>query len=369
VENITGGAGVDQFVFQEAGRIPGTLNGGAGVDVVDLSAIVLPVDVQLGTNIAVTGIIGKTLANEQILANAANSNRVLGANAATAWTISTAGQVVASSITFGNFQSLVGGTLADTITGPAVATDWSIQSANGGTVAVAGKTVAFSGVENITGSTAVDRVIIGATGSLSGNLNGGTGTTRNSLSYTDWVTPVAVRLNTTTVAANATAVSGITSNFTIVRGGSGDDTLVGAAAAPAVLLGMAGNDTLTGGSNRDILVGGLGNDSLTGAAGDDILIAGTTSYDDQEAAWIAILAEWSSTRTFAVRTANILGPGTTGRANGTNYLNRAADSIADTVFSELGSTDNLLGQTGQDWFFSDFTSDYIGTGTTPDKAS
>ena len=369
MENVTGGTGVDQFVFQEAGRIPGTINGGAGVDVVNLSAIILPVDVQLGTNIAVTGIIGKTLANEQILANAANSNRVLGANAATAWTISTAGQVVASSITFGNFQSLVAGTLADTITGPSVATDWTLQSANGGTVAVAGKTVAFSGVENITGGTAVDRVIVGPTGSLSGNLNGGTGTTRNSLSYADWVTPVTVRLNTTTVAANATAIAGITSNFSIVRGGSGDDTLVGAAAAPAVLLGMAGNDTLTGGSNRDILVGGLGNDSLTGAAGDDILIAGTTTFDNQEDAWIAILAEWSSTRTFAVRTANILGPGTTGRANGSNYLNRAADAIADTVFSELGSTDNLLGQAGQDWFFSDFTSDYIGTGTTPDKAS
>ena len=369
MENVTGGTGVDQFVFQEAGRIPGTINGGAGVDVVNLSAIILPVDVQLGTNIAVTGIIGKTLANEQILANAANSNRVLGANAATAWTISTAGQVVASSITFGNFQSLVAGTLADTITGPSVATDWTLQSANGGTVAVAGKTVAFSGVENITGGTAVDRVIVGPTGSLSGNLNGGTGTTRNSLSYADWVTPVTVRLNTTTVAANATAIAGITSNFSIVRGGSGDDTLVGAAAAPAVLLGMAGNDTLTGGSNRDILVGGLGNDSLTGAAGDDILIAGTTSFDDQEAAWIAILAEWTSTRTFAVRTANILGPGTTGRANGSNFLNRAADAIADTVFSELGSTDNLLGQAGQDWFFSDFTSDYIGTGATPDKAS
>jgi Ca2+-binding RTX toxin-like protein len=183
------------------------------------------------------------------------------------------------------------------------------------------------------------------------------------------VTPVAVRLNTTTVAANATAVTGITTNFSIVRGGSGDDTLIGAAAAPAVLLGMGGNDALTGGSNRDILVGGLGNDSLIGAAGDDILIAGTTSYDDQEAAWIAILAEWTSTRTFAVRTANILGPGTAGRANGTNNLNRAAESIADTVFSELGSTDSLLGQAGQDWFFSDSTSDFNGTGTTPDKAS
>ena len=367
MENLTGGTGVDQFIFQEAGRIPGTLNGGTGVDVVDLSAIVVPYDVSLGTNIAVTGIIGKTLGNEQLVGNASVSNRVLGANAATAWAVNTTGQVVAGGITFSNIQTLVGGTLVDTITGPNVATDWQIQAPNAGTVAVAGRTVTFSGIENITGGTAVDTVTVQPTGTLSGNLNGGTGTARNSLSYRDWVTPVTVRMNVTTVG-NATAITGSTTNFALIRGGQADDTLVGAASASTILLGMGGNDTLTGGTNRDILVGGLGSDLASGGAGDDIMIAGWTSHDDQDAAWVSILAEWTSTRNFATRTANILGPGTT-RLNGTNYLNRAADTITDTVFSETGSLDNLLGQVGQDWFFSDNTSDFNGAGTTPDKAS
>jgi Ca2+-binding RTX toxin-like protein len=174
-------------------------------------------------------------------------------------------------------------------------------------------------------------------------------------------------MNVTTVG-NATAITGSTTNFALIRGGQADDTLVGAASASTILLGMGGNDTLTGGTNRDILVGGLGSDLASGGAGDDIMIAGWTSHDDQDAAWVSILAEWTSTRNFATRTANILGPGTT-RLNGTNYLNRAADTITDTVFSETGSLDNLLGQVGQDWFFSDNTSDFNGAGTTPDKAS
>ena len=74
-----------------------------------------------------------------------------------------------------------------------------------------------------------------------------------------------------------------------------------------------------------------------------------------------------SSRSFAVRTANLLGLGTGPRLNGTNYLSRRTSAVMDTVFSELGSTDSLLGQLGQDWFFSDGTSDFNGTGTTPDK--
>jgi len=113
----------------------------------------------------------------------------------------------------------------------------------------------------------------------------------------------------------------------------------------------------------------LGTDLATGGAGDDIMIAGWTSHDDQDAAWVSILAEWTSARTFAARTANIQDPGTATRSNAGNFLNRAADTVADTVFAEAGALDNLLGQTGQDWFFSDSTSDFNGTGTTPDKAS
>lgn len=368
VENLTGGTAADQFVFGDAGRISGTVSGGTGVDVLDLTAFTTPFDVQLGSSVSVSGIVGKTLGNEQILANPAVRNRVLGANAATAWAVDTLGRVVAGGITFADFQAIQGGTLVDTLTGPNVATSWTLQGANAGGLVAAAKALAFAGFENLTGGTASDVFTIQPAGTLSGNLNGGA-TGVNTLDYRDWLGNVTVRLNVATVAGNATAVAGITSNFTILRGGQGNDILTGPAAAAAVLIGNGGNDTLTGGSARDILVGGAGNDTLVGGAGDDILIAGWTAHDDQDAAWYQILAEWISSKTFAVRTTNLLGLGTTARLNGTNYLSRRAVAVADTVFSELGSTDSLSGQLGQDWFFSDGTSDFNGTGTTPDKQS
>jgi len=46
------------------------------------------------------------------------------------------------------------------------------------------------------------------------------------------------------------------------NGGDGDD----------VLIGSAGNDTLTGGAGDDVLIGGPGLDNLDGGTGDDILI-------------------------------------------------------------------------------------------------
>jgi Ca2+-binding RTX toxin-like protein len=51
-------------------------------------------------------------------------------------------------------------------------------------------------------------------------------------------------------------------------GGSGDDTLIGGAAAD-FLFGQAGNDTLMGNGGLDSLFGGAGNDVLTGGAGND----------------------------------------------------------------------------------------------------
>jgi ferredoxin len=40
------------------------------------------------------------------------------------------------------------------------------------------------------------------------------------------------------------------------------------------LLGLAGNDTLTGGRGDDVLIGGSGNDTLDGGLGGDILVGG-----------------------------------------------------------------------------------------------
>jgi Ca2+-binding RTX toxin-like protein len=58
-----------------------------------------------------------------------------------------------------------------------------------------------------------------------------------------------------------------------LRGGPGDDRLVGGA-APDKLIGGAGNDILIGRANMDWLIGGPGEDRLFGGAGSDVLRGG-----------------------------------------------------------------------------------------------
>lgn len=60
-------------------------------------------------------------------------------------------------------------------------------------------------------------------------------------------------------------------------GYGGDDTFTNDTSLPALMLGHAGNDTLTGGSNDDVIVGGDGDDVLNGRAGNDRVVtaAGT----------------------------------------------------------------------------------------------
>jgi len=68
-------------------------------------------------------------------------------------------------------------------------------------------------------------------------------------------------------------------------GGSGNDTLIGAADGDSlsggegddILEGMAGNDTINGGDGADILLGKSGNDVLRGDGGRDFLIGGAGS--------------------------------------------------------------------------------------------
>jgi hypothetical protein len=68
----------------------------------------------------------------------------------------------------------------------------------------------------------------------------------------------------------------------IIRGTSGNDTLVGTQFADTILgfagddllLGRRGNDVLRGGRGKDTLRGGNGDDTLYGGAGDDVLYGG-----------------------------------------------------------------------------------------------
>jgi Ca2+-binding RTX toxin-like protein len=154
----------------------------------------------------------------------------------------------------------------------------------------------------------------------------------------------------------------------VLSGGAGDDLLLGGAGNDRLdggtgndrLYGQAGNDKLIGGTGNNILVGGDGSDSIfarsglniliggngadkiVGNSGDDILIAGSTSYDENDVALQAILAEWTSSNTYETRVSNIRNGG---GANGPFVFSTA------TVFND-GSLDNLFGKGGRDWFWA-----------------
>jgi Ca2+-binding RTX toxin-like protein len=136
----------------------------------------------------------------------------------------------------------------------------------------------------------------------------------------------------------------------VLRGGDGNDEIRGSRGAD-VLLGGAGDDFLLGLGGRDLLIGGTGADLLVGHRGDDILIAGTTSYDAHDQALLGILAEWTSTRNYQKRVANLTdGSGSPDRLNGSVFLN------ARTVRDD-GDEDALTGDSGRDWFFSNADGD------------
>jgi chitodextrinase len=155
----------------------------------------------------------------------------------------------------------------------------------------------------------------------------------------------------------------------LLDGGAGDDRLKGDSPGSDgsdhggsdgkpnfcddILQGGPGNDNLDGEKGRDLLIGGEGRDNLSGDKGDDILIGGVTDHDTDLAALSAIMAEWTSERSYNERTANLNGTTGGSGANGSCYL--IAGSRADpatTVFDD-GIKDTLKGHEGRDWFFAD----------------
>ena len=126
-------------------------------------------------------------------------------------------------------------------------------------------------------------------------------------------------------------------------GGDGNDVLI-SGAGDDVLLGGAGNDRMLSGRGRDLLIGGSGSDRLLGNAEADLLFPDTTAFDDDIAALDAILAEWTSSRSFAARVANLNGTGTGPRANGNFFLLKSGpnpivldDAAVDLVIGALES--------------------------------
>src|SRR5262249_42311453 len=107
-----------------------------------------------------------------------------------------------------------------------------------------------------------------------------------------------------------------------------------------ILLGDDGDDVLIGGDGRDLLIGGCGADRLYGNSDDDVLIAGFTVHDANAEALRAVLAEWTSASSYAVRVGHLPQGG---GLNGTVMLN-------DATVADDGARDVLTGDGGLDWF-------------------
>ncbi|QDU31083.1 RTX-I toxin determinant A from serotypes 1/9 [Anatilimnocola aggregata] len=130
--------------------------------------------------------------------------------------------------------------------------------------------------------------------------------------------------------------------------GGGDDLIVGGAGTDW-LHGREGNDLIVGGdgddylygfTGDDVLIGGQGSDRIEGESGEDLLIGGTTSYDSNQLALEAILADWTAGADLAGR-------------SGVFQLTFNGQTTADD-----SAQDVLIGGADNDWLLI-HASDYV----------
>ncbi len=190
-------------------------------------------------------------------------------------------------------------------------------------------------------------------------VNGGGGS--DTLSFLWFETGVSVSLATGFSSVFANGISQfenlVGTNFDdFIEGNNSDNILAGLAGNDQifglngndVLIGGVGNDQLYGGLGRDLLIGGTGSDWLFGGSGDDILISGSSNLLETESevssnftAIRAIMAEWTSNRSYTQRINRLrtgVGPGNSIALNSSSIL---SDDEIDQAF----------GEGGDDWFW------------------
>ncbi len=127
-----------------------------------------------------------------------------------------------------------------------------------------------SGSDSITGDTNNNKIAGGAGDDV---LDGGAG--NDTADFSDRSSSFTLTLNGATMASATFANGEVDTivNFENIIGGAGNDSITGDANTN-ILHGGAGNDTLNGGDGNDTIDGGAGNDILTGGAGVDTINGG-----------------------------------------------------------------------------------------------
>jgi hypothetical protein len=337
MSNLTGGRVANDFQFNLGSRVLGKIDGGAGISTLDYSLLygnsstwIDPLDG--GANRRPPSF-PPIQVNLQSLAATATGG------------ISNVDAFVGS-----------GSAITNTLVGPNLPAAWAITDDNTGTLQIKVGDVPsfrFTGVQNLIGGTKSDEFLFSNGKAVDGRIDGGGG--GDWLDYSAYTTPVQVSLSKGQATGVSDGALGRVSNILNVRGGSGQNTLAGDA-QNNILVGGVHNSALSGGAGRDLLIGGAGpTTTIAAGSGGAILIGGSTIYDNDNAALVAILAEWQRTdRTYRQRVGDLANGG---GLNGTKVL-----AFGTTVHDD-GSQGSLVGGTGMDWFLTNLASRVVGART------
>ncbi|MDD9817266.1 MAG: hypothetical protein OXU61_03885, partial [Gammaproteobacteria bacterium] len=280
-EALNGGTMADAFVFDvsDASAVSGTVDGGMGADMLDLSRLTTATAVSLsgmptagGFGGSLAGGMGASFTNiDNIAGGMAASDSLSGLDTVATWTLSSTGNRYAApdsgsppvtrTLAFSGIENLDGGAMVDTFT---------VSGAHTGNLAGGTGADVFNLDAILTGGIKAgadaDRFVLGAAGSASGTLDGEQGA--DMLQGRDAASTWQI------LSTGNNYVSGtLTQSFSSVedlQGGTGVDQFVAKDAHSGNLMGGGGNDIFT---LEAELTG-----SLSGEAGTDVLdLAALTS--------------------------------------------------------------------------------------------
>ena len=250
IQTLTGGAGNDSFVLN-GGTLSGAINGGLGVNTLTADNLANTWVINAADGGTVTGITG----------GFTNIGNLIGGTNTDSFTLS--GGTLSGAIDGG----LTG---VNTLTADNVANTWTISGADTGTVTGIGGT--FSHIANLTGGSNDDAFTVGASGSVSGLIDGGAQVGSDTLDYSAVTAAVTTKIGTN--FTNIESVTGDGINDTLVGADVANTwTVNGANAGTVGTVAFNGFSNLTGGTNTDgfTLSGGTLSGALNGGTGTNTL--------------------------------------------------------------------------------------------------
>jgi Ca2+-binding RTX toxin-like protein len=373
IEILAGGSGNDTFLPVAGGSVSGSISGGSGVDVLDLTQQVNPAIVNFAVNTA-SGV-GKFAGLEQFVGSGPTATAI-GGNGSNGWKITGVNSSLLGSTQLNGFGELVGGSGNDTFTiqpggalsgqiqggggintvsAPNAPNDWTLTETGGD---VAG--ISFSGMQVFTGNAAADTFrLIGNAAAT--RITGGSG--NDTLDFTYATPNVEVNLQ----LLSATRVAAF-SSIEAVQGSSGNDHLLGSnTSSTFTLSGLdSGTARTTAFSSFENLTGGSGNDTFLispGGSSSGVLSGGSgvnlLDYRLQTSGVEVDLLSNTASHTGGATNMQVVrgGSGNDLLAGGDGPDLLLGGGGADTLFGRAGhdtlfggvGNDTLNGEQGRDW--------------------